>query len=199
MESGAISPLLMPPMSRWSLGRSTDPAVAALAQKLFGQADADRAAIVARYSEALSTRPGDPVAGQAVFNKAACITCHQRDGLGVAVGPSLNDVSNKPPVAILTDILDPNRAVEERWIPLSLTTHDGAILVGLVQSEDASAIVLSLPGGTTNTIPRNDISTSASLGISLMPVGLEAAISTEEMIDLVAFLKSRPHLASSKQ
>lgn len=197
MESGAISPLLMPPMSRWSLGRSTDPDTAALAQKLFGQADTDRAEIVARYSQALHTRPGDPVAGQDVFTKAACSTCHQRDGLGVAVGPSLNDVANKPPVAILTDILDPNRAVEERWIPLSLTTRDGSSQVGLIQSEDASAIVLSLPGGITSTIPRADIASSASLGISLMPVGLEAAITPEEMIDLVAFLKSRPPLAKA--
>lgn len=199
MESGAISPLLMPPMSRWSLGRSTDPDTAALAQKLFGQADTDRAEVVARYSQALHTRPGDPVTGQAVFTKAACSTCHQRDGLGVAVGPSLNDVANKPPVAILTDILDPNRAVEERWIPLSLTTRDGSSQVGLIQSEDASAIVLSLPGGTTSTIPRGDIASSATLGISLMPVGLEAAISPEEMIDLVAFLKSRPALAETAQ
>jgi putative membrane-bound dehydrogenase-like protein len=197
MESGAISPLLMPPMSRWSLGRSTDPDIATLAHKLFGQADANRAEIIARYSDALGTRPGDPVAGQAVFTKAACITCHQRDSLGVAVGPSLNDVANKPPVALLTDILDPNRAVEERWIPLSLTTRDGSSQVGLILSEDASAIVLSLPGGTTSTIPRGDIASSASLGISLMPVGLEAAISPEEMIDLVAFLKSRPALAGA--
>lgn len=195
MESGAISPLLMPPMSRWSLGRSTDSDTAALAQKLFGQADTDREEIVAQYSQALRTRAGDPVAGQAVFTKAACSACHQRDGLGVAVGPSLNDVANKPPVAILTDILDPNRAVEERWIPLSLTTRDGSSQVGLIQSEDASAIVLSLPGGITSTIQRGDIASSASLGISLMPVGLEAAITPEEMIDLVAFLKSRPPMA----
>jgi hypothetical protein len=41
------------------------------------------------------------------------------------------------------------------------------------------------------TVPRSDITSFQSTGQSLMPIGLEAAISKEDMVDLIAFLKKR--------
>ena len=38
---------------------------------------------------------------------------------------------------------------------------------------------------------RDEIATLQSSGLSLMPDGLETAISVEEMADLIAFLKSK--------
>ncbi len=191
MKAGEISPAIMPPMARWSYGRSTNEEVKALAVELFGKTDGDRAALIASYSAELGKRPGDPEKGALVFQKAACITCHQVHGVGVEVGPSLNDVKIKPAEALLTDILDPNRAVEDRWASQTIETNDGRQLAGLVHSEDAAAITLRIPGGVGMTIPRNEVKSLTANGISLMPVGLEAAISKEEMIDLIAYLKQR--------
>jgi hypothetical protein len=41
------------------------------------------------------------------------------------------------------------------------------------------------------TVPRTEVKSVESTGQSLMPVGLEGAISKEEMVDLIAFLKKR--------
>jgi putative membrane-bound dehydrogenase-like protein len=191
MKAGEINPGLMPPMTRWSYGRSTNEEIKALALELFGQANGDRAALIASYRETLTKHPGDPEKGALVFQKAACVTCHQIGGLGVEVGPPLNDVKIKPAEALLTDILDPNRATEERWVSQTVEATDGRILAGLVHGEDAAAITLRVPGGVTMTVPKAEVKSLNSTGLSLMPVGLEAAITKEEMADLIAFLKKR--------
>lgn len=191
MKAGEISPGIMPPMTRWSYGRSTDAEVKALALELFGQAEGDRATVIASYRETLASHKGNPENGRLVFQKAACMTCHQLGGVGVEVGPSLNDVKIKPAEALLTDILDPNRAIEDRWVGQTVEATDGRILSGLVHGEDAAAITLRVPGGVTVTVPRPEVKALTSTGMSLMPVGLEAAISKEEMADLIAFLKQR--------
>ncbi|NLT69592.1 MAG: DUF1080 domain-containing protein, partial [Verrucomicrobiaceae bacterium] len=191
MKAGEISPSIMPAMTRWSYGRSKNEEIQALAVELFGQTDSDRAAVIESYRAALASHNGDPEKGRLVFQKAACMTCHEVGGVGVDVGPPLNDVKIKPDEALLTDILDPNRAVEDRWVSQTLEATDGRILSGLVHGEDAAAITLRVPGGLTMTVPRSEVKSLTSTGMSLMPVGLEAAITKEEMADLIAFLKQR--------
>ena len=44
-------------------------------------------------------------------------------------------------------------------------------------------------GGLTEAIPRANIAKMKSLDASLMPVGLEAGITKEQMADLLAYLK----------
>lgn len=191
MKAGEINPSIMPAMTRWSYGRSKNEEIKALAKELFGQSDGDRAAVVSKYREGLGEHQGDAERGKAVFEKAACITCHQLGGLGVDVGPPLADVRAKPPVALLTDILDPNRAVEERWVSTVVEKKDGTVLSGLIASEDETGVTLRLPGGIDQAVPRAEIASFANSGQSLMPVGLEATITVQEMADLIAFLKAR--------
>lgn len=191
MKAGEISPAVMPPMTRWSYGRSSNEEIKSLAKELFAQTDSDRAKVVKEYQAVLAAKKGDPEKGLAVFQKAACVTCHKVGEQGVDVGPSLNDVKIKPDEALLTDILDPNRAVEERWVSQSVNKKDGTMLSGLLHAEDSAALTLRVPGGVTMTVPRTEVKSVESTGQSLMPIGLEAAITKEEMVDLIAFLKKR--------
>lgn len=108
--------------------------------------------------------------------------------LSVDVGPPLSDVKVKPPEGLLSAILDPNRMFEARWSAYSVETKDGRTLSGLIQSETSDAVVLAMMGGAKDTIQRSDIKEMKSLDRTLMPVGLEAAITKEQMADLIAFL-----------
>ena len=191
MKAGEIPSSLMPPMTRWSYGRSRNEELKKLAHELFGQAAGNRAKIVSDYRSGFARHVGNPERGKAVFTKAACITCHQLGDTGVNVGPSLADVKIKPPEALITDILDPNRAVEERWVSWNVDTKDGRTLTGLVLAENAAGITLRLPGGLTETVPRSEIKKITASGLSLMPEGLEAAITPADMADLISFLKRR--------
>lgn len=189
MKAGEISASIMPPMTRWAYGRSTNDEIKSLANELFGAAAGNRTEVVTRYREAQTNHVGDPENGKLIFERATCAICHQVGGKGVAVGPALDDVKIKPAEALLSDILDPNRAIEERWLAVTVKSKDGRILSGLIYAEDSESVTLRLPGGIEETITRSEISEMSSSGHSLMPEGLEAAITTEEMADLLAFLK----------
>ncbi|MBK8039228.1 MAG: hypothetical protein IPK22_19155 [Verrucomicrobiaceae bacterium] len=56
--------------------------------------------------------------------------------------------------------------------------------------ETTDALVLAMPGGAKETLSRSAIKDMKSLDRTLMPDGLEAAISKEQMSDLLAFLWS---------
>ena len=108
--------------------------------------------------------------------------------MGVDVGPPLSDVKVKPPEGLLSDILDPNRMFEARWSAYQIDTKDGRSLSGLIQAETADSVVLAMMGGAKETLQRSAIKDMKSLDRTLMPVGLEAAITTAQMADLLAFL-----------
>ena len=185
MEKGEFPTAWVDVETRWRYqrgkGEMTD-----LAKKLFGEASSDRAAVVKDYMTA-TTMHGDAKKGQSVF-ATVCITCHKHGEMGVDVGPPLSDVKVKPPEGLLSDILDPNRMFEARWSAYQIETKDGRSLSGLIQSENSDSIVLAMMGGAKETLSRDAIKEMKSLDRTLMPVGLEAAISKEQMADLIAFL-----------
>ncbi len=185
MDKGEFPPAWVDVEKRWGFQRGKGE-MAALAKKLFGEANTDRAKVVTSYLDA-AKKPGDAKKGQQLF-ATICITCHKHGQLGVDVGPPLSDVKVKPPEALLSDILDPNRMFEARWSAYTIETKDGRTLAGLIQSETADALVLAMPGGAKETLSRSSIKDMKSLDRTLMPDGLEAAISKEQMSDLIAFL-----------
>ncbi len=185
MDKGEFPPAWVDVEKRWGFQRGKGE-MAALAKKLFGEANTDRAKVVTSYLDA-AKKPGDAKKGQQLF-ATICITCHKHGQLGVDVGPPLSDVKVKPPEALLSDILDPNRMFEARWSAYTIETKDGRTLAGLIQSETTDALVLTMPGGAKETLSRSAIKDMKSLDRTLMPDGLEAAISKEQMSDLIAFL-----------
>ena len=185
MEKGEYPTAWVDVETRWRYQRGAGE-MAVLAKKLFGEASGDRAGVVTAYLEAAKTL-GDAKRGEQVF-ASICITCHKHGAMGVDVGPPLSDVKVKPPEGLLSDILDPNRMFEARWSAYAIETKDGRALSGLIQSETSDSVVLAMMGGAKETISRSDIKEMKSLDRTLMPDGLEAAITKEQMSDLLAFL-----------
>jgi putative heme-binding domain-containing protein len=188
MDRGELPTALVDIETRWRWQRGSGE-LRDLAVKLFGQPSGDRAAVLANYMEA-TKKPGDPTRGKAVFS-SVCIACHKLGELGMEVGPSLADVKVKLPEALLSDILDPNRMFEARWSAYQVDTLDGRSLSGLLTSETPDAVEITMMAGIKERIPRSQIRLLKSLDRSLMPVGLEAGISPEQMADLLAFLCGR--------
>ncbi len=185
MDKGEFPTAWVDVETRWRYQRGKGE-MADLAKKLFGEASSDRAAVVKDYMAA-TTMHGDAKKGQTVF-ATICITCHKHGDMGVDVGPPLSDVKVKPPEGLLSDILDPNRMFEARWSAYTIETKDGRTLSGLIQSENSDSVVLAMMGGARETLSRDAIKEMKSLDRTLMPVGLEAAITKEQMADLIAFL-----------
>ena len=51
--------------------------------------------------------------------------------------------------------------------------------------------------GVTEVVPRGQIEAFASTGLSLMPEGLEKGLTTQDLADLMAFVKSIQHSPAS--
>jgi putative membrane-bound dehydrogenase-like protein len=184
---GEIPKAFVDAETRWRYLRPNQP-LHDLAVELFGSPSSDRAAVIAQYAPALTTK-GDALRGQQVFS-TVCVACHRLQNAGADVGPSLADVRIKEKESLLHDILDPNRIVEARWMAYQIDTKDGRALSGLIAAETAAEVTLKTAGGFTEVLPRATIKEMKSLDLSLMPIGLEGAISQTQMADLLAFLKN---------
>ena len=188
MEKGEFPKAWVDIETRWRYQRGSGE-MHDLAVKLFGQPSSDRAALITNYMDC-TKKLGDAKKGQQVFS-TICIACHKIGDMGQEVGPPLSDVKAKPPEALLSDILDPNRMFEARWTAYQIEMRDGRFLSGLITGETGDAVELTMMGGAKETIQRRSIKEMKSLDRSLMPVGLEATINKEQMSDLLAFLLGR--------
>jgi putative membrane-bound dehydrogenase-like protein len=161
------------------------------ARKLF-EADlpGDRAKIVAAYRPALA-HSGSSDRGRVVYEKR-CSTCHRYGQSGHAVGPDLVSVQNKSPADLLIAILDPSREAQPNFVAYTVVTHQGTVYSGIIAAESAAGITLRRAEGKEDHILRSQIDELVSTGKSLMPEGLEKDISTDQVADLIAFIKSLP-------
>jgi putative heme-binding domain-containing protein len=189
VESDVINPAEVPPASRQILARHSNAKIRLQSEKLFPVGSAgERVKVVGKY-QTVSSLKGDALKGAVVF-QTVCFSCHSYIGQGMPVGPDLKAFYNKSASDFVTAILNPNAAVEPRYTAYTATTMDGRALTGVIANETATSIEVVMPGGLRENILRSDLSEIHATGISLMPDGLEQAITPQAMADLIAFLKS---------
>ncbi len=136
------------------------------------------------------TLTGSVLNGDKVF-QTICSNCHVYGSKGQRVGPVLTEISRKSKESLMHDILDPNAAVETKYINHRLETKGGIVHIGIVDSETDQSIVIKKMGGESVTVNKTDIKQFTSLGKSLMMEGLEGSMTPQEMADLLAFLQDR--------
>jgi putative heme-binding domain-containing protein len=124
-----------------------------------------------------------------VFDKN-CAQCHAFRSHGNAVGPNLGEFAGKSVADFVTAILDPNAAINPNYVAYNVETKDGRSLSGVVRGETASGLTLVQGGGAQETILRSDLQEIRASQLSLMPEGLEQAMSPQDVADLIAWIKS---------
>ena len=158
------------------------------AEKLFSDAGVvNRKEAIAAMQPALQLT-GKVEAGQQLFTQV-CSSCHQYGKIGQVVGPALTEINRKSREAILHEILDPNSAVDTRYIQHKLVTRSGQTHIGIVHAENSRQVVLRQQGGREVVVERSDIESLTSLGSSLMMEGLENSLNHQQMADLLSFLQ----------
>lgn len=139
-----------------------------------------------RFRPALTAR-GNIQNGQKLFVER-CSSCHKLNQEGFAVGPDLSSAKASGKEKLLSSILDPNREVPANYLQFMVETKDEESWTGLIASESATAITLRQAFGQERTILRKDIRKVQSLSQSMMPQGLEASLTPQDMADLLDFL-----------
>ena len=158
------------------------------AQALFKDSEVvNRKEVMDQMKDALEMA-GSVQEGRIVFSEQ-CGQCHIFGNEGQDVGPVLTEISRKSKASLLHDILDPNAAVDTKYINHILKTADGQTHIGIVSSETDREITIRKMGGASVTVPKGQIAEFSSLGTSLMMEGLEANMSHQDMADLLAYLQ----------
>lgn len=140
----------------------------------------------------LAAMTGDPVRGREVFFQAGasqCYQCHLVQGEGGKVGPDLSVIGQKlSKEALLESILNPSAAISHEYEVWLLRTEWEGFVSGILHSETADAVELLDATGATTRIETKDILERRKSTTSLMPTGLVAGLSVEELTNLVAYL-----------
>jgi putative membrane-bound dehydrogenase-like protein len=171
-----------------TLQRHRDRQVAALAAKVLPmEKKVSREELVKQFSAALTLK-GDTARGRAIYTER-CASCHRAAGQGFELGPDLVTVKTAGRERLLTSILDPNKEIAPQYLAFNIETRDGESFTGVVTRDDASGVTLRQAFGREDNLPRAQIKSMRSPGQSLMPEGLEAGLTPQQMADLLTFIE----------
>jgi putative membrane-bound dehydrogenase-like protein len=142
----------------------------------------------------LSKRTGNAEKGKQVFSASAksdaqCLRCHMVRGTGGQIGPDLSMIGKKASRENLFEsILQPSKAIADQYLQWKVDTLDGASVTGLIVEETKEAITLRDANGKDTKIRQSDIDKKTKSPISIMPDNLAAALTEDELIDMVEYL-----------
>ena len=147
----------------------------------------DRKRIVEAYQSVLSLK-GDAARGLEIYRKT-CVGCHRAGKEGKEVGPDLVTVKQRTPEQLMIAILDPNREVNPLFVAVRIKTTSDQILDGLIAAETATSLTIKRQEGLVDTILKVNIDQIVRSKLSLMPEGLEAALSPQQLADVIQFIR----------
>ncbi|HUF62992.1 MAG TPA: PVC-type heme-binding CxxCH protein [Verrucomicrobiales bacterium] len=138
---------------------------------------------------------GDALSGERVFfsARASCGACHAHQGRGGQNGPDLSGLGQSATrEKIIHSILRPSDEFAPQWQAWIIETKGGDLHQGLqLHPKSGGAYDLFTLAGRFERFAGEDIAGVRAATASLMPEGLEAALTVSELRDLVAFLASR--------
>jgi len=131
--------------------------------------------------------------GRKIFEtgKGACSSCHRIGNVGNLVGPDLSTIGQiRAERDLLESIFFPSATLARDYEAHAIETADGQSLVAVIRRNLPDAIVVTDASAQEHTLPRAEITSMHPLPTSLMPAGLDHALTEEELLDLVAYLRS---------
>jgi putative heme-binding domain-containing protein len=136
---------------------------------------------------------GDPAKGAMLFKseQAKCANCHKVRGEGGDVGPDLSDLVHRDRAWIYRNLAEPSATIHPDYVPYTVLTKDGRVLVGIIRAEGANAIKVIDTDAKTTIIAKAEIEELKPSAASIMPVGLVGAVGESGMKDLLAFLTKK--------
>jgi putative membrane-bound dehydrogenase-like protein len=192
VEKGVIPPRDVSAHAVRQLQGLKDPALTARAAKVWGSVKAtseEKKIQIARYKSMLTPvvlNAADRSAGRAVFAKS-CASCHRLFDDGGKIGPELTGSQRANLDYILENIVDPNALVPREYRVTRFMLTSGRSVDGIVVKEDTAAVTIQTPTEQI-VVPKGEIAERDASEISLMPEGLLAPLTREQVRDLIAYL-----------
>ena len=174
------------------LNQARWPEIKAEAARVFPPAPTQNSQPLPPLAELLK-RQGNIENGARVFTNATpgCSSCHVIRGQGTDLGPNLSEIGTKlGKDALYEAILEPSSGISFGFEAFNIALKSGDEAYGLIASETADEVTVKAAGGILTRIKKAEIVSRQASKLSLMPSGLQAAMSTQELVDLVEYLSS---------
>ena len=143
----------------------------------------------------LVKRTGNAARGEAVLkaslrSEAQCLRCHTVRGVGGNIGPDQSMIGKKASREnLLESILLPSKAIADQQLQWKITTLDEKTVTGLLVEETPTSITLRDANGKDHTFATKDLEGPKQKSlVSIMPDNLVAALTEDELIDLVEYM-----------
>ncbi len=135
--------------------------------------------------------------------KASAETCHRIGDKGGRIGPDLTTIgANRTSRDLLESIVFPSASIVRQYESFTVTTTSGLTYSGLIVRETDDALTIQQATGDPIIVRRQDVELVAPGTVSIMPQGLEQALTEEQLADVIAWLKTlrenSPNLAASE-
>lgn len=191
LESGAVHANHLPPAVVQSLTSHYDRNLRSRAVAVLGR-PSPRQNVVSEY---LTKMPNPMTHGDATrgaqWYREQCAVCHTGQDGKTAIGPPIENLSHWNNEQWITALMDPSQAVEEKFKQTVILTVDQEVISGIVVEETASQLKVAGSDGTIRQVNVDEIEDRRQSNVSLMPDGLEAKVSPNQLADIIRYLRSR--------
>ncbi len=156
------------------------------------EVSSDKAADYAKYQRMISEDAivsADPSNGRLVYNRT-CWSCHKMYGEGGIIGPDLTGSNRANLSYLLSNIIDPSGEIQDDYKMVVITMQDGRTYSGNIVAENDRQLTMNIVGQDELIVEKSMIQTREDTPNSMMPEGLLNQLSEEEVIDLVAYMRT---------
>jgi putative heme-binding domain-containing protein len=192
LNNAAALPSLRVDVVREALAKYS-PGVQGKIDELESRVNIDAATQRKRIGELLPLMSsGDVRRGHAVFHssKAACSACHRMGYAGGTIGPELTRIGEtRTERDLLESILYPSLSFVRSYESVLIVTDEGRTINGTIRDETPQEYILTVAADQEVRVPRDQVEVLQPGTVSIMPAGLDNQLTTQELADLVAFLK----------
>ena len=163
--------------------------------EVWGPIDLDSGAEQAAYAKyrALLSAPAlaraDPSRGRRVFQRT-CGSCHRMYDEGGDIGPELTGTNRGNLEYLLSNVLRPSEVIQDDYRLVVITMRDGRTHSGNIVAETDRQVTLRVVGQNPRILDKPDIQSREVSGVSLMPDGLMRTLTDDQVLDLMAYLRT---------
>ena len=164
--------------------------------EVWGPIDAlseDKEKAFAKYRNLLNDEQlakADPGEGRVVFRRT-CAACHKMYDEGGAIGPDITGANRTNLEYLLGNILTPSAIIQDDYKMHLVLTDEGRVYSGIPADEDTRQLRLRVANEEEPVvIPKSKIESREVASVSMMPDGILNTLSDEEVMNLIAYLKS---------
>ena len=137
----------------------------------------------------LEKAPGDPAAGQLVYQKSGCANCHRIERDGGVLGPELTDIGRRRGLKFLAESLSqPEADIPISYRGIQVVLKSGRTVSGIRLNRDELSLQLRDTGGNLRSFLADEIQEIRYDKPSLMPA--YASMNSKDLQDVVAYLNS---------